>query len=660
MAGTSTITDDLAARALAGRLADLDRLRTYVVVACDERTNQPAVDVATLAAGLGQDQEIVVVDARVVRVLDHALPDHDGLRPGMVRVYPPEVPLDQTRYWLPGPLAPGQVTAEVLDHLTPAPEATAAPTGPTAGALVATAADADRLADALLDASRDRPVVLCSTATGSTAPFADVDEVHAALGDLVDVVTITTGAATLALARRLPPGLEAFGGACRVYPTGTAWLADRDAAPLRFAYGPADRERVTHHLVSDAWRAIPAATTSAHPDARPAVGTVMGIIGGRAMVRLDDGPVATIWPEALAGDVTADQLVAGGMRVHGTWQADAGRLDVTGMLTDPAAALAGYRPGDQVLVRCATVEADAITVELLPGTRCRLGRDQVTTTDLPLPDLVSPGEVLVARLAATAPDWELDLDVDDHAPVHPAPAILAGGPAWLTLPNPDPDPPVTPEPAAGSTPDPVEPSGQDDDAWQQERAQLVDQIRRAQAKADRLRTELATARTRHRTLTQDHQRLLAAHAALQDATGRSADDGHLFTDPVDQFRFDVHLAWARRIPAGQKTERPLRTYRLGNDFLASVAVSGAEYGKVVQVVVEVLTGLHVELEGREVHQLRSSAGGNAPAVTRGDGATCWRVAVQRNTSQARRLHFWQCPDGVIELSSVRLHDDLRP
>ncbi|HIW31049.1 MAG TPA: hypothetical protein H9987_13760 [Candidatus Luteococcus avicola] len=87
-------------------------------------------------------------------------------------------------------------------------------------------------------------------------------------------------------------------------PTSTR-LADRDAAPLRFAYGPADRERVTHHLVSDAWRAIPASTTSAHPDARPAAGTVMGIIGGRAMVRLDDGPVATIWPEALVGDVTA-------------------------------------------------------------------------------------------------------------------------------------------------------------------------------------------------------------------------------------------------------------------------------------------------------------------------------------------------------------------
>jgi len=29
------------------------------------------------------------------------------------------------------------------------------------------------------------------------------------------------------------------------------------------------------------------------------------------------------------------------------------------------------------------------------------------------------------------------------------------------------------------------------------------------------------------------------------------------------------------------------------------------------------------------------------------------------TPSARRLHYWQCADGLIELASVRPHDDYR-
>jgi hypothetical protein len=35
------------------------------------------------------------------------------------------------------------------------------------------------------------------------------------------------------------------------------------------------------------------------------------------------------------------------------------------------------------------------------------------------------------------------------------------------------------------------------------------------------------------------------------------------------------------------------------------------------------------------------------------------VALQRNTPQARRLHFWRGRGGEIELSRVGLHDDFR-
>ena len=47
-------------------------------------------------------------------------------------------------------------------------------------------------------------------------------------------------------------------------------------------------------------------------------------------------------------------------------------------------------------------------------------------------------------------------------------------------------------------------------------------------------------------------------------------------------------------------------------------------------------------------------------MVRNGGETCWRVSLQVKTPSARRLHYWVCADGSIELSSVRLHDDYRP
>jgi len=78
---------------------------------------------------------------------------------------------------------------------------------------------------------------------------------------------------------------------------------------------------------------------------------------------------------------------------------------------------------------------------------------------------------------------------------------------------------------------------------------------------------------------------------------------------------------------------------------------------VVEVIVHVLTGRDADLASRELHQLRSGPGGDDPPRTRAGGETCWRVSLQVKTPQARRLHYWQCQDGSIELSSIRRHDD---
>ncbi|HEX2174504.1 MAG TPA: hypothetical protein VHG70_01225 [Nocardioidaceae bacterium] len=171
-----------------------------------------------------------------------------------------------------------------------------------------------------------------------------------------------------------------------------------------------------------------------------------------------------------------------------------------------------------------------------------------------------------------------------------------------------------------------------------------------------------------RQLEHTEQQLQRAKASRRKAARRPARDseeaqnGPSFPDPEEQFRFEVHLAWARRIPSGEKAARPLGRYEIGPQFLDSVdAINGISRDKIVDVVVELATGIAVELTGREVHPLRIDGGGSSPQVVRADdGAGAWRVSLQRDTPQARRLHYWQRYDGTIELSRVALHDDYTP
>jgi hypothetical protein len=193
-----------------------------------------------------------------------------------------------------------------------------------------------------------------------------------------------------------------------------------------------------------------------------------------------------------------------------------------------------------------------------------------------------------------------------------------------------------------------------------------------------LRTELTALREERDLVTSrlyDVQRQLrAANTTIQrhrtelrrtkQRQARATDPREMdtyFLDREQQFRFEVEVAWARRIPPADKDRYPLRSYALGDEFLTSVdSVHGVDRRKVIDVVVEVVTGLAVELHGRELHQLRQSEAGDSPTVVREDGATCWRAAIQSKSPAARRLHYWQLRDGETELSRVVVHDDMEP
>lgn len=191
-------------------------------------------------------------------------------------------------------------------------------------------------------------------------------------------------------------------------------------------------------------------------------------------------------------------------------------------------------------------------------------------------------------------------------------------------------------------------------------AAQTDRIADLTRERDALRSELSEL---DRDLRRANHEVKVAKAQRRKGVSSSAHVAERpeFADAERGFRHEVEEAWARRIPVAEQPALPLPAYDLGPRFLDSLGTPGVARAKVVDVVVEVLIGRADRMPGREVHQLREGTGGGAAGVKRSsDDATCWRVALQVNTPQARRLHFWRLPGGTVELSRVVLHDDMEP
>ncbi len=287
------------------------------------------------------------------------------------------------------------------------------------------------------------------------------------------------------------------------------------------------------------------------------------------------------------------------------------------------------------------------------------------------------GETVIATVVKVGePEgkgWRLTLIDVDHDAEPLAAALLPGGPPWLTtvaVEAPDSAEDGAEATVATPAPSPVETSTvptvlpadpTEIAALQSERDAFLNELEVVRARVERLERSREQLRRQAREAGNDAERRRREVQSLTEELGRAANNANLFGDPREQLEFDVRLTWARRVPAAEKVALPLARYEVGPRFFESwQSTEGIDRQKVVEVVVEILTGRVHQLAGRETHQLRRSDGGNAAYVTRPDGSTCWRVALQVNAPQARRLHYWQRADGSVELSSVRQHDDFRP
>ncbi|WP_395245543.1 hypothetical protein ACGGZK_06940 [Agromyces sp. MMS24-K17] len=303
------------------------------------------------------------------------------------------------------------------------------------------------LAQRILDPSRVRPLVLLSTRVGprghaaapapvDAVPF-DVDTLLAEVGDVADVVLITTGDPTMELDRLLPARWQVYGGAARSYPARV--LADLDVrrSPLRFPSHGATRD--TELLVSDAVGHAHAAGLFARPpaDARRVAGEVRGFTAGdsRAIVALDGGAgLVTVWSELVFPPLPLTWIVEKGRRIAGTLDIATRRLALDEASASHESLAARFAHGTVTLVLVTAVEADRATLALHPRVPVHVHRTDVSPNPLDRLDLLlAEGEVVAARVVHLS-DGTLHLrltDVDDDEPVAPAVALVAGGSPWL-------------------------------------------------------------------------------------------------------------------------------------------------------------------------------------------------------------------------------------
>jgi len=135
-----------------------------------------------------------------------------------------------------------------------------------------------------------------------------------------------------------------------------------------------------------------------------------------------------------------------------------------------------------------------------------------------------------------------------------------------------------------------------------------------------------------------------------------------FLSVDEAVRDAIYRAWVERIPATDRETYALpKHWAMSPGFAESLrAFNDKQMVKALRCCVDVLTGLATNLPSREVHDLRASDHGDAkPRIRHADGAVARRAYIEQKTASARRLHFWRCPDGTIELAQVGVHDNLR-
>jgi hypothetical protein len=102
-----------------------------------------------------------------------------------------------------------------------------------------------------------------------------------------------------------------------------------------------------------------------------------------------------------------------------------------------------------------------------------------------------------------------------------------------------------------------------------------------------------------------------------------------------------------------------RDFVIGPAFTESLEMLGGRYrSNAIRVSADIVSGVPKLVTRREVHPMRTGNSQTSPAKFRPDGAAAMRCYLEQGGAKAsRRLHYWEHPDGSIELASVNVHND---
>ena len=276
----------------------------------------------------------------------------------------------------------------------------------------------------------------------------DADAVHQAVEGKAEVWVITRALHAWRLKELLPPGLDVYGGAARIWwPMVDPLAADPDDHPLFTIFSPDDADRVTRQIGTHVRRRL----CPAPPPETDTIGVVTAALENGAEITLENGYPAFAANEYLANGpiYKAWEAVREGqqVRVRVSGPPRPGRETIPVSLR-PFAPDAWerlgdvYRPG--MIVEGVVVELRdyGAFVELLPGARgllrnARISRDFVVHPG----DYVAEDERVVVHLRTLEPaarKAELSLvDVPEDADIQPAASLYPDGPAWLAAAPPE-------------------------------------------------------------------------------------------------------------------------------------------------------------------------------------------------------------------------------
>lgn len=667
----------------------------------------PWIDAQAVAAARPDASVYVIRRTALTWLMADYLPFKWEVFGGGGRVYPPRIDLNAGPFTAPLVLCQdendaGRATGALIEHLrqpvaarpTPRPAATPArpvppasvarpcrpsspekpapATQPRSGVLrIGTPTEAVALADHLLDPDRRFPVVVVTHATGH-APYLDAGRIATDLDGLAEVCLLVQGEASWAFTGALPARLGVFGGAARVYPVERDWLTDETRAPLRFCWDSVRAARIATRVIEDGISAAHSAglltVTIPGAKAKQSTAVVKGPIGDfHVLLELPDGAPAVAPAAAIHPGIAAERLVAKGQSLSGYVDSSGGslwRFQPIAVPDDPQQRVrSAYPAGAVVLAKVLEVGELSAKVALHPDVEVWLLGE---ASGPPLTRMIDAGDVIAVRIHADGEVLQCRLPDTDETPL-PAVSVIPDGPPWLLpadlvedeepaepvvepaplgeVPPPDEAPAVTPAVPSPATVGQLQ-------AATRERALIDARLARAEAELAAAKAEASRLR---RSLRDADKKAKQAAKRAEELDDRAHGVG-AFNDPAAQLRHEIGLQYLYRIPESQRSELKLGDYQFGPRFLDSLEnLEGVARDKVVDVLVEVITGLVRSIQGRQLHQWRTSVVGQQE--TRADGGSAWRVSLQVNTPSARRLKYWQLPGGVVEFDSVGVHDE---